>query len=36
MQNSEQARLEQLTAKLDANNTLIGKLRDDFEEQNRM
>ena len=36
MQSSEQARLEQLTAKLDANDTLIGKLKNDFDELNRM
>lgn len=31
MQNSENARLEQITAKLEANNTLIEKLRSDYE-----
>ena len=36
MQNSEQTQLEQISAKLDANNTLIEKLMNDFEELDRM
>ncbi|MBO5415453.1 MAG: chromosome segregation protein SMC [Clostridia bacterium] len=36
MQGSEQARYEQITAKLDANETLISKLRADFDEIDRM
>ena len=36
MQNSERARFEQISAKLDANDTLIQKLRNDFEEIDRM
>ena len=36
MQNSEQTQLDQISAKLDANNTLIGKLMNDFEELDRM
>ncbi len=36
MQGSEQARYEQIAAKLDANETLIAKLRADFEEIDRM
>jgi len=36
MQGSEKARLEQLGAKLDANETLITKLKNDFEELNRL
>ena len=36
MQGSEQTRLEQLSAKLDANDTLIQKLRADFEELSLM
>ncbi len=36
MQNSEKSQLEQISAKLDANNTLIEKLMNDFEELDRM
>ncbi len=36
MQNSEQATYEQISAKLDANNTLIEKLKNDFEEFNQL